>query len=174
MEQKLPFCTWLFTILPSFAAVLCHQTMCNPWGFSCMTPINFNQSQENKLLSKALWKCTPPFLTIILLCFVRWGIFRRQSWMLHHFNTCSLCIMKSALFAACSLPWSTTDFATQMTKWLTSAFLYMKQIKIFQGDTSHVLCMWVRLYRMERLFRKIQCCRPLMKIVARILSSHTG
>lgn len=114
-----------FTILPSSAAVLCHQTMCNPWGFSCMTPINFNQSQENKLLSEALWKCTPPFLTIILLCFVWWGIFRRQSWILHHFNTHSLFIMKSALFAACSLLRLTTDFTTQMTKWLTSAFLYM-------------------------------------------------
>lgn len=174
MEQKLPFCTWLFTILPSFAAVLYHQTMCNPWGFSCMTPINFNQSQENKLLSKALWKCTPPFLTIILLCFVWWGIFRRQSWMPHHFHTCSLCIMKSALFAACSLLRSTTDFTTQMTKWLTSAFLYMKQIQIFQGDISCVLCMQARFYRTERLFRKIQCCRPLMKIVARILSSYTA
>ena len=116
----------------------------------------------------------PPFLTIILLCFVWWGIFRRQSWMLHHFNTCSLCIMKSALFAACTLLRSMTDFTTQMTRWLTPAFLYMKQIHISQGDISCVLCMCVRFYRTERLFRKIQCCRPLMKIVARILSSYTG
>lgn len=151
MEQKLLFCTWLFTILPSFAAVLCHQTICNPWGFGCTTPINFNQSQENKLLSKALWKYTAPFLTIILLWLVWWGIFRRQSWMLYHFNTCSLCIMKSALFAACSIRWLAADLVIQMTKLLTSVFLYMKQIKIFQGRISCVVCMCVKFYRMERL-----------------------
>lgn len=150
MEQKLPFCTWLFTILHSFAAVLCRQTICNPCSFGCMTPINFNQSQKNKLLSKALWKCTPPLL-IILLCFVWWGNFRRQSWMLHHFNTCSLCIMKSALFTAYSLWWSAADFIIEMTKWLTSVFLYMKQIQIFQGHISCGLGMCVRFYRMERL-----------------------
>lgn len=143
-------------------------------GFSCTTPINFNQSQEKKkMLSQALWKRTPPFLTIILLHFVRWEIFRRQSWMLHHFNTCSSCIMVSARLAACSALQLTSDFATQMTKWLTLAFLYMKQIQILQGDSRRVLCMCLRLYRMGRWFRKIRCYRPLTKIVARIPSSHT-
>lgn len=142
-------------------------------GFSCTTPINFNQSQEKKLLSQALWKCTPPFLTIILLRFVWWGISRRQSWMLHRFNTCSLCIMVSARLAACSALQLTSDFTTQMTKWLTLAFLYMKQIQILQGDSRRVLCMCLRLYRMGRRFRKIRCYRPLTKIVARIPSSHT-
>lgn len=107
MEQKLPFCTWPFTILPSFAAVLCHQTMSNPWGFSCMTPINFNQSQENKLLSKALWKCTPPFLTIILLCFVWWAIFRRQSLNAASFQY--LLFVHNEISTVCSLLPTTVD-----------------------------------------------------------------
>lgn len=101
MEKKLPFCTWLFTILPSFAAVLCHQTMSNPWGFSCMTPINFNQSQENKLLSKALWKCTPPFLTIILTCFVWWAIFGRESLNAASFQY--LLFVRNEISTVCSL-----------------------------------------------------------------------
>lgn len=139
MEQKLPFCTWLFTILPSFAAVLCHQTMSNPWGFSCMTPINFNQSQENKLLSKALWKWTPPFLTIILTCFVWWAIFGRESLNAASFQY--LLFVRKEISTVCSLlPIAVnTDFTTQMTKWLTSAFLSMKQIQIFQGYISCVL-----------------------------------
>lgn len=107
MEQKLPFCTWLFTILPSFAAVLCHQTMSNPWGFSCMTPINFNQSQENKLLSKALWKCTPPFLTIILLCCVWWAIFRRQSLNAASFQY--LLFVHNEISSVCNLLPTTVD-----------------------------------------------------------------